>query len=593
MPKIDQGQFVMKVNMLPGTKLSITDSIVKKVEKLLLSDEDVSEVTVTIGSSKERARGEALETLGAHQAQVMVNLNKGRESSTNDFIQRLKTRLSDMNLLGVEIQYILQESALKTAFESSAPVVLEVKGPDLDELRILTDNIQLNLRKINGLYGIKNNLAEPSPETKIWISKDRASTYGLLVKDIAATAQVALKGYIATKFKEEGKEIDVRVRLRPYDRKDISMIGNILLTSPMGMQVPLKEVAYIGIGKGPSEIRRLNQQRTVLVSANVYKRSLNEVQDEISSVLKKVNIPKGYTVALTGEAQKMKESFHSLIFALILSVVLVYMIMAAQFESFWQPFLIMLTIPLSLIGITWTLFFTDTSLSVVVLLGIIMQGGIVVNNGIILIDYANVLRSRGKELYDATIRAGKTRLRPIMMTAFTSILALFPLALGLSEGSELDAPLAKTTMGGLFSSTFFTLLIVPALYFASTKLIEKIFKRKKKIEPPAEEEKPIEPEPPKEEEPELPEPKIIIPPEEEKPAEFAIRLNKRQRRIIEYLKQSGNITRKDLAKFFKISVPTAARDLKKLSDIGLIVGIGPLAVGRYYELTQKGKDYQP
>jgi HAE1 family hydrophobic/amphiphilic exporter-1 len=479
MPKIDQGQFVIKMDLSPGTKLSMTDAVVKKIENLLLTDAYVEEAALNIGSSRERAKGEGIETLGSHQAQIMVNLRKERRVSTSDFIQSLKDKLSQIDLSNAEIQYIVQESALKTAFESSAPVVLEIKGPDIGVLRTTTNNIQVLLKRVGGLYGVKHNLAESSPETKIWVLKDRASSYGISVKDMAATAQVALKGYIATKFKESGKEIDIRVRLRKEDRRDISKIGNILLSAPSGMQLPLKEVAYIGIGRGPSEIRRMNQQRTVLVTANVYKRSLNEVQDELNKLLSSFKIPKGYSITLTGETEKMKESFNSLMFALALAVLLVYMIMAAQFESLWQPFLIMFTIPLSLIGIVWTLHITHTALSVVVLLGIIMQGGIVVNNGIILIDYTNILRNRGIEVYDAAIRAGKVRLRPILMTASTSIIGLLPLALGLSEGSELDAPLAKTTMGGLLSATFLTLLVIPALYLSSSRIMESIFKKRK------------------------------------------------------------------------------------------------------------------
>ncbi|MFH0838642.1 MAG: efflux RND transporter permease subunit [Candidatus Omnitrophota bacterium] len=686
MPKVDQGQFAIKVDLSPGTRLSVTDSVVKKVENLLLTDQTVEDITLNVGSSKERGKGEVLETLGSHQAQIMVNLKKEREMSTSDFIQSIKDRLSRMDLEHAEIQYIVQESALKTAFESSAPVVLDVKGTDLDMLRNLTESIQLRLRKTDGLYGIKNNLALPAPETKIQVLKDKASNYGLSVKDISATAQVALKGYIATRFKEEGKEVDIRVRLRPEDRKDLSKIGSIMLTSSSGTQLPLKEVTQITIGKGPSEIRRFNQQRTVLITANIYKRSLNEVQDEIYKLLKEIKIPKGYSITLTGEAEKMKESFQSLAFALTLAIILVYMIMAAQFESLWQPFLIMFTMPLSLIGIVWTLKLTGTALSVVVLLGVIMQGGIVVNNGIILIDYANILRGRGLSLYDATIKTGRTRLRPILMTALTSIFGLLPLALGLSEGSELDAPLAKTTMGGLLSSTFLSLVVVPALYFSSGKITERIFKKKTAVSQEAHldtetavglpagqysspEEKPEVPQPQakssheiseeiiaepvkpekeiifkqetpseikdskekiipaetppqketlkpaipsdvKSEKEKLPEPPIsereisadkeapsqagIIEQPAEPPQEttlqakekYIIPLNKRQLQALDYIKQHGRISRKEYADIFKTSVPTAARDLKDLVDRNLLIGRGPLAIGRYYELTK-------
>jgi HAE1 family hydrophobic/amphiphilic exporter-1 len=266
--------------------------------------------------------------------------------------------------------------------------------------------------------------------------------------------------------------------LRKEDRDDYSKLRNIVIHSPLGLDVPLAEVAYFVKGKGPSQINRVDQERTVLISAGVYKRPLKDVTSDVVSTIKNMDIPSGYSVKLAGETEEMKESFASLRFALILSIILVYMIMASQFESIIQPFIIMFAVPLSLIGVAWALVVTDTSMNVVVILGMIMLGGIVVNNGIVLIDYINILRSKGVGVEEAVMQAGKTRLRPILMTALTTILGLLPMALAIGKGAELRSPLAISVMGGLLVATFLTIFVIPAIYLVIDKLSAKIkFKR--------------------------------------------------------------------------------------------------------------------
>lgn len=587
LPRVDQRQFIVKADLPPGSRLEITDSVVKKIERLLLRLPETKDVTVNIGSSEEKTSGEetTLQTLGSHQAQIMVNLKKKSKKtprSTDEVIQYLKTNLEKEGLEGAQIEYIAQETSFGAALEQGAPIAIEIKGTDLNKLVDTASLIHLRLNKIAGVYGIKSNMPAASPETKLHILKDRASLYNLSVRDIAITAQVALKGYVATKFKEkEGQQdVDIRVRLRPEDRSDMGNLRRLLIHSPLGGDIPLSEVAYLTKGSGPTEIKRVDQQRSVVLTANTYKRNFSQIILEINKLIAamRLKIPKDYSIELTGEQQRMQESFKSLAFALILAFILVYMIMAGEFESLWQPLLIMFTIPLSLIGVASGLFITHTPLSAVAYLGIIMLGGIAVNNGIVLIDFINVLKSQGYPTYEAVVEASKTRLRPILMTSLTTILGLLPLALGIGEGAELQAPLAITVTGGLTTATFLTLVFIPALYLI-------VAGRAKKTLAPAVAAVEIIPPitPPKAESIPLPAAasKEIKP--EVQPAKAE--LNPRQKELLEKLKTLKKITRKDYAQMFGISVPTAARDLKDLQDKGLIKAEGPLGPGRWYELT--------
>jgi len=506
MPKIDQGEFIIKVNMPMGAALQATDAVTKKIEELLREIPEVKDITATVGSSSENV----LEMLGSHQAQLVVKLWRGKLPKTTkdssksktqkarsgaqlfqqlkswkwkmkarssaEVIQDLKSMLRDEKMTAMaEIEYILEESAIKSTLEVTAPVVLEIKGPRLDVLKKISEEVAQEIESISGIYGVRSSLALPSPETKVHVDKDRAAAYNLSVTDIARTALIAIRGYVSTKFKEEGREIDVTVRLRPEDRADVSKLRTLTVHSNMDIEIPLAEVATLTTGKGPSEIKRLDQQRAVLITANIFKRSLNDAIKDIKEKLRKYQNISDYSVILSGETQKMRESFKSLRFALILAVLLVYMIMAAQFESLWQPFIIMFTVPFSLIGVALALLVTHTSLNAIVLMGVIMLGGIVVNNAIVLIDYINTVRREGIEIEEAVRRAGMTRLRPILMTTLTTVLGLLPLALGLGEGAELSAPLAITVIGGLSSATFLTLLVIPYFYLIG----EKVFERRK------------------------------------------------------------------------------------------------------------------
>ncbi len=620
LPKIDQREFIINVTLPTGARLDVTDSIVKRIEKNLFELNDVEGVSVVVGSVREGAIEGIVETLGSHQARLIVSLKEMSRRNpeyrtSQEVIRSLEQKLLKENLKNAHIEFILQESVFKTAFQGAKPVIVEIKGENLNILRNLAEEVEDRLVRIAGIHGITSSLTPPQPELRVHPIKDRAAFYNLSVNDIAFASQVAIKGHVATRFKEEGREYPIRVKLRERDRNNMARLRRILIHSPhLNINVPLAEVAYFNMGTGPSQIERLNQERVVTVSANIFKRAFNDVAEDVETFIANMNIPRGYLVNMGGEREEMQESFNSLRFALILAIVLVYMIMAAQFESLWQPFVIMFTVPLSMIGVACFLYITGTSLNVIVILGVIMLGGIVVNNGIVLIDNVNLLRRKeGLDAYNAVINAGKNRLRPILMTATTTVLGLTPLALGFGDGAELRAPMAIAVIGGLISSTFLTLVVIPALYIIADGMIEsasmkgfslsipsvseikekiKISLKKPAFQKTVEIQKTAEIQETKSlklSEQIKAKPELIEPKPNRINLEFKLPqdINSRQRKAIAYILENNKLTRKQYTQLFKVSIATAARDLKELLDRKLVCAEGPLGPGRWYEIAEE------
>ena len=460
MPQFDQGQFLLKLQMPVGTRLEITDEVMRKLERVLGSVRAVKDVTVSVGSNN----SESVDALGPHQAQAIVGIDRAL-SSTDDVIAALKISLEREDLEGGEVQYILQGSVLASAFESSSPIIIEIKGPDLTVIKKMSEDIMGEIATIPSVYGIKTSLALPSAETRVEVDKVRAAGYGLSVAEIARTALIGVKGFIATTYKEGGEEVGVRVQLRETDRNDVTSIGHIAVRTANNLMVPLSDVATLYNARGPSEIKHLDQQRAVVVSANIMKRSTSEVLKDVADKLASYQKLTDYTIILSGESLQIKESFGGLAIAMVMGIVLNYMIMAAQFEDLWHPSVVMATIPLGIMGVSLSLFFTHTPISAPVILGCIMLGGMVVNNGIILIDFMNIRRRAGMSLWDAVLYSAGARFRPIVMSNLTSVLGVMPMALGLSEGSELTAPMAVVYVGGLSVSAMLTLVLIPMIYY--------------------------------------------------------------------------------------------------------------------------------
>jgi HAE1 family hydrophobic/amphiphilic exporter-1 len=487
MPKPDQGQFIIKVDMPVGTKVDETNKVVLRVEKVISGHPVVESVSAIVGATRGESAKDIVKSMGSHQGRIIVNLKEKRgKAKTIDVVQELQESFKQAGgAKNAKIEFALGQSLIGGAFGGGGkPITIEIKGEKLEVMESIARQIEAGLEKIPGIFGIEDDVPEPSPEVRINVDKDKSSLYSISVVDLARVAQTVLRGYIPSQFKEKGREIDIRVRLREEDRDSYDKLERIQINSPMGVMIPLGTLADFRRGMGPSAINRVGQERTVMVFAGVAGQKLADVSADVSKMLGGMKFESGYRVKLAGESEEMKKSFASLQFALILSIVMVYMIMAAQFESITQPLIILFTVPLSLIGVLVALFVTNTSISVVALLGVIMLGGIVVNNGIVLIDYTNILMQKGKPMYDAVIEASTARLRPIIMTALTTILGLLPMAVAVGRGSELRAPMAIAVMGGLIFSTFLTLVVIPSIFIIESEVREKlagVIKKKVKI----------------------------------------------------------------------------------------------------------------
>ena len=296
------------------------------------------------------------------------------------------------------------------------------------------------------------------------IDRDKASQLGLHVGEIASVMRANFEGQVATRFRTAGDEFDLRVQYRDEDAETFDDVRRAVIFSRQGIQYHLEDVAKVVEGKGPVKLYRENQSRKTTVTANFSDRDLGSILTDIISRINSVNMPPGYFVEYGGEAKRMRETFASLGLVFILAIVLIYMIMAAQFESLVHPFTVMFTVPFGLIGVILILLATGNSLSFVSLLGIIILAGIVVNTGIVLVDYVNQLRAKGMDKEEALIKGGVTKLRAILLTVATAAFGMLPMAISTAEGSELRAPMALAVVGGLMVATFLTLIIVPTVY---------------------------------------------------------------------------------------------------------------------------------
>ncbi len=476
-PRVGGSQFMLNVEMPFGTSLSKTDEVVQKIEHILNETEDVISVTSSVGEAEGDSSGAGAYTLmGSHQAEIVVMTEPGSARHLDNIVSTVRRRV-ERDVPEADVDYVTQAGVLGDALGGDAPISVDISGEDLNVIVDIAEKALHRMREVPYLYGVTSSFRGYSPEFTINVNRDRASLYNISAQNITMTAQTAIKGYVATEFKDGDEEVDVRVRLARGaggSGIDEGEIGRILVRSPFDYDVSLNQVASFGRDATFPEILRKEAGRTVSVTSNFsdvsFGRALGAVENIVDDLRNEYS---DYIIEITGERKKMQESFSSLIFVIILSILFVYMIMASQFESFWQPFIVIFTLPLSFIGVAIIMFMTGTQLSVIVLLGIIMLGGIVVNNGIVLISHYNSVEEREQMNLKTAVEASSTRLRPVLMTAVTTILGLIPMAVAGGEGAEFRAPLAITVIGGLLISTFLTLFVVPAVYFHGRKYIKK------------------------------------------------------------------------------------------------------------------------
>jgi len=477
LPEVRQGEFTVEVTLPVGTPLHETEAILAPIEAAILEETDsIDSVLLTVGYDP--AQSDRSDE-GEHTARFKILLEAESGSAVEDqVVDRLRDRFAGIPDLESRI-------TRPVLFSSKTPIEVEIHGDDLTQLRRYSDEVRAVMETMPELADVQATLQSGAPEIQVVYDRARLMRYGLNIGQVARLVRDKVQGYEATRFNLLDRRVPIVVRLTESDRETVEHIRGMEVNPGGERPIPLESVATVVLGEGPSEVRRIDGRRVAVVAANIGQGSMGAAVDAIDKVLaSRIDWPSGMTFLISGQNEEWERSEGSLILALGLSIFLVYVIMAIQFESLVHPLVIMFSIPLAFIGTVVGLKILDIPLSVVVFLGMIMLAGIVVNNAIVLMDYINQLRRRGLELTEAIVEAGSVRLRPILMTTATTVLGLLPMAMGLGDGAEIRTPMAIAVISGLLSSTFLTLLVIPTLYALMDNLVARLLGRRT-LETPA------------------------------------------------------------------------------------------------------------
>ena len=460
-PPSDEGEVRITGEMELGTRLDIIDRQSRIMESIVSDSvpEIVSSV-VSVGASGRRPSN-----MSRSQINLSLKPSMERQRSNTQIAADLRKHL-DGKIPAMKIRTRAPQGQflLERILGSNDGLTVEVRGFELSILEELAQNVSKVIGAISGITDVETDKLAGIPRQEIRIDRDKIGDLGLNVSDVAKAIETAVAGSNAGEFRVAGNSYRIFVQLKDAEKRSIDEILDLTLTTANGDPVPLKSFVTTQSGLGPILIDRRNQQRQVRVMANVTGRDMGSVAKEAQRLLDQISRPVGYDLRVSGSWEEQQKSFNELMVSLILALILVYMVLACQYESLINPLVVMMSVPLAAVGVLITLFLTKTTLNLQSYIGCIMLGGIVVNNAILLVDQASQLVHKGMLVRDAVAEAGRRRLRPILMTTLTTILALVPLALGLGEGSEAQAPLARAVIGGLTGSTLITLVLIPAVY---------------------------------------------------------------------------------------------------------------------------------
>ena len=469
LPEVHQGEMTFEIQLPVGTPLEVTDEVLTPVEQTLLaSREHIKALIVTLGFDPETSQRS---DEGEHTARFKLILDRADpevEAAVVEKVRRVLADLPDVNARVVR----------PVLFSFKTPIEVEVHGDNLVELRRMAEQVRNVMAGLPQLADVETTQRAGAPEVQIQYDRELLARYGLNVGQVAERVRDAVKGAEASLYNLGDRRVPIIVRFREADRSKVGQVRDFVVNPGDARPIPLSAVASVELAEGPSEVRRVDGRRIALVTANIAQGSLGGAVEALEAALRsRVDWPDDMIFSISGQNSEWQKSQASLLLALGLSVFLVYVIMAIQFESLLQPLVIMVTIPLALFGAAATLSLLHISLSVVVFLGMILLAGIVVNNAIVFIDYINTLRGRGMSRDEAVVQAGSVRLRPILMTTATTALGLLPMALGFGDGAELRSPMAITVISGLVASTVLTLLIVPSVYVVFDRMLDRALGR--------------------------------------------------------------------------------------------------------------------
>ncbi|MGE5620099.1 MAG: efflux RND transporter permease subunit, partial [Sphingomonadaceae bacterium] len=466
MTQSDQGEFSVVAEMPPGTSLAGTNQALRQLEEGLAKIPEVESLLTTVGVGGQYG-------LPQHRsAMVYVRLKPAEQRS------RTVLELSeDVRALGNAIPGMrVRLNYPSVVGYMGQPVLIRIRGTDMEVLSQVAGQVEEIMRRTPGLIDVTNSAAEGAPEMRLEIDHQRLSDLGLTTAQVASALRTAFEGTVATEFRRENEDkVDVRVLYASTgDRTELAAVPSIPLATPSGTEVKLNQVARLVPVKGPSEIARENRMRQIMLGANLEGRPLGEVTAELRQATNALSLPAGYSIVMSGDTELQEEAFSSILKALVISILLIYMLMVALYESLVYPLVIMGSLPVASVGAIGALWVTGNTLNMFSLVGLIMLTGLVAKNAILLVDYTNTLRRRGYTRTDALLEAGPVRLRPIIMTTAAMVFAMIPLALKIGEGAETRNPMAVVVIGGLLTSTLLTLVVVPAGYTVMDDLQRKL-----------------------------------------------------------------------------------------------------------------------
>ena len=461
-PREDQGLFQIDLTLSEGSRVELSDQVALHVKEIVESvgGSDVAHVYALTGLNPARISTGG-EPTGPNRATLSVALHTQRSRSVSELVRDLDPILSAMP--DIEVKYKLHETALEGVMGGQeAPIQVEVSGENLDILARITKELQTRIEDLPSVYNVRTSFQGGQPEVDLAIRDEVAAAFGLTTQTISRTLERQLSGEVAGELSKDQRTRDIRVKYRDIDLRELHTMQ---IEGTDGAILTLGDIAELNIIEGPREILREDQRRVGRITGYLTEgRILSEAVADVRATMQEVVVPSGYRIEIGGEERERAASFESLKFALLLSIVLVYMVMASLFESTLHPFTVMFSVPLAGVGVIFGFYFLGEPLSVMAYIGIIMLGGIAVNDAIILVDRINQLRQAGLTLREAILQGGQDRLRPIMMTSATTILALLPMAIGFGEGAKLRAPMAIAVIAGLVTSTLMTLLVIPTMY---------------------------------------------------------------------------------------------------------------------------------
>lgn len=464
-PQQDQNQLQAEYELPVGTRYEKTGKVALQLQEIVSNNvPERKDIFIRWGVYGSAEGGQFATEEESYKGFLFVSLKdkEQRRATPQQIIERL--RKITTHIPGADIRYSASDPIEGMIFGSAGKLAVELYGHNLEDAREYAQKVKTAIESIEGITDVRISRKEEKPELEVVVHRDKASKLGLSIRDIGKTIETFFAGTTATKYREGGDEYDVNVRLKPQDRKKMEDLRDIIITLPTGGKIPLSNVAHIKQGVGPTQIERKNQARYVTVSGEVSGTDLGSASRDVKKTLDRIAAPPGFSYKFAGAEEERRKAFRLLILAVGLGMVLVYMVMASQFESLRDPFIIFFSIPFAIVGVIIALSISGQSMSVVSFLSLIMVVGIVVNDGILLISYIGLLRRRGHDVYYSIINGGRRKVRPVICTSLTTILALSPMLFAKGEGSEIWVPFAITVIGGLSAGTIITLVLMPVLY---------------------------------------------------------------------------------------------------------------------------------